>query len=570
MSLVKRQVNEHTSDLGSKLGALELSDEIEDSVTDGLLEMGVVSLARRNNLGGLLVESGGSGVLGLGHHGCLSLVTGSGKLNSVLLHVSLSSLVSTSVLHLLHLVLTLSHVVHGASGVVTLGSLVVVTTVVVSITALEVSVSTLVLLVLSRSGHLLETTISLHGEGLQELGDLVVEFITRGDVLPVVVLVVKLFELLETKFILSLFILDLSELLEFVMADLELSLVEESVVTVLEGLLGLVGSLEADESVGLLCLINGEHLDALNFSVFLENTSEVLFGELGLEVLDVEVASLLGVLVLDGLTEELFLSLGGSKGGLNVEDLTVTHVSSVKRFNGFESFLGSVLVIVFVFRHVADESEFTVGVVNLGERGNVSEGSEEVLQIFIREVVGVVLDVQVVEHTSDVLSVLGVPLDSDALLARRRLVHHFAGFGGILRGLVADETVSTRSVVLVHGDLEGLDGVLLGRVERAHSVIELSGGHILTMGSGSGDFADEDVTVLVGLGEVRSEEGVIESETSARLASDVEVSQVVGGLLVHFFILNAHNTGVEWLSGVSADLGLVLELNTGVLEKTSE
>lgn len=393
MSLVKRQVNEHTSDLGSKLGALKLSDEIEDSVTDGLLEMGVVSLARRNNLGGLLVESGGSGVLGLGHHGCLSLVTGSGKLNSVLLHVSLSSLVSTSVLHLLHLVLTLSHVVHGASGVVTLGSLVVVTTVVVSITALEVSVSTLVLLVLSRSGHLLETTISLHGEGLQELGDLVVEFITRGDVLPVVVLVVKLFELLETKFILSLFILDLSELLEFVMADLELSLVEESVVTVLEGLLGLVGSLEADESVGLLCLINGEHLDALNFSVFLENTSEVLFGELGLEVLDVEVASLLGVLVLDGLTEELFLSLGGSKGGLNVEDLTVTHVSSVKRFNGFESFLGSVLVIVFVFRHVADESEFTVGVVNLGERGNVSEGSEEVLQIFIREVVGVVLDV---------------------------------------------------------------------------------------------------------------------------------------------------------------------------------
>lgn len=570
MSLVKRQVNEHTSDLGSKLGALKLSDEIEDSVTDGLLEMGVVSLARRNNLGGLLVESGGSGVLGLGHHGCLSLVTGSGKLNSVLLHVSLSSLVSTSVLHLLHLVLTLSHVVHGASGVVTLGSLVVVTTVVVSITALEVSVSTLVLLVLSRSGHLLETTISLHGEGLQELGDLVVEFITRGDVLPVVVLVVKLFELLETKFILSLFILDLSELLELVMADLELSLVEESVVTVLEGLLGLVGSLEADESVGLLCLINGEHLDALNFSVFLENTSEVLFGELGLEVLDVEVASLLGVLVLDGLTEELFLSLGGSKGGLNVEDLTVTHVSSVKRFNGFESFLGSVLVIVFVFRHVADESEFTVGVVNLGERGNVSEGSEEVLQIFIREVVGVVLDVQVVEHTSDVLSVLGVPLDSDALLARRRLVHHFAGFGGILRGLVADETVSTRSVVLVHGDLEGLDGVLLGRVERAHSVIELSGGHILTMGSGSGDFADEDVTVLVGLGEVRSEEGVIESETSARLASDVEVSQVVGGLLVHFFILNAHNTGVEWLSGVSADLGLVLELNTGVLEKTSE
>jgi hypothetical protein len=564
LGLVKRQVNEHTSNLGGKLRSLELGDEIEDSVTDGLLEMGVVSLEGRDDLGGLLVEGNGGGVLGLGHHGSSLGVSGSGKLNGVLLHVSLS-LVSTSGLHLLHLVLA-THVVHGASGVVTLGSLVVVTVV----SVLEVSVTTLVLLVLARSSHLLETTVSLHGEGLQELGDLVVELVSGGDVLPVVVLVVELLELLETELILSLFVLDLSELLEFVMADLELSLVEESVVAVLEGLLGLIGSLEADESVGLLLLVDGEHLDALDFSVLLEDTLEVLFVELGLEVLDVEVASLLGVLVLDGLTEELFLSLGGSKGGLDVKDLTVTHVSSVKSFDGFESLLGSVLVIVLVLRHVADESEFTVGVVNLGERGNVSEGSEEVLQVFVREVVGVVLNVEVVEHTSDVLSVLGVPLDGDALLARGGLVHHFAGLGGILGGLVTDETVSAGSVVLVHGDLEGLDGVLLGRVERGHSVIELSGSHILTVGSGSGDFTDEDVAVLVGLGEVGSEEGVIESETSARLSSDVEVSQVVGGLLVHFFILNAHNTGVEWLSGVSADLGLVLELNTGVLEKTSE
>jgi hypothetical protein len=90
------------------------------------------------------------------------------------------------------------------------------------------------------------------------------------------------------------------------------------------------------------------------------------------------------------------------------------------------------------------------------------------------------------------------------------------------------------------------------------------------VGADGGDLADEDVAVLVGLGEVGSEEGVVESETSARLASDVEVSQEFGSLLVHFFILNAHNTGVEWLSGVSADLGLVLELNTGVLEETSQ
>ena len=149
-------------------------------------------------------------------------------------------------------------------------------------------------------------------------------------------------------------------------------------------------------------------------------------------------------------------------------------------------------------------------------------------------------------------------------------VHHFAGLGGIFGGLEADETVSSGGMVFIHGDLERFNGVLGSGVERAHSFVKLSGAHVFTVRSGSGDLADEDVAVLVSLGKVRSKERVIEGETSARLASDVEVSQEFGSLLVHFFILNAHNTGVEWLSGVSADLGLVLELNTGVLEETSQ
>jgi len=405
--------------------------------------MGVVSLARGNNLGGLLVVSLGLGILRLGHHGLLHVV-GSGEFDSG----SLGHLLSSVLVHVATHV-----VVHGASGVVsTLRSLVVATSVVVTLEVSTLSVSVSLLL---SSSHLLEAIVAtLHGESLQELGDLVVEFVSGGDVLPVVVLVVELLELLETEFILSLFVLDLSELLELVMADLELSLVEESVVTVLESLLGLIGGLEADESVSLLSLVNGEHLDALNFSVLLEDTGEVLFGELGLEVLDVEVASLLGVLVLDGLSEELFLSLGGSEGGLNVKLFAVTHVSTVKSFDGFEGLLGSVLVIVLILRHVADESEFTVGVVNLGKRSDVTEGHEEVLEVFVREVIGVVLNVQVVEHTSDVLSVLGVPLDGNALLVSSGFVHHFAGLGGIFGGLEADETVSSGGVVFVQGDLE--------------------------------------------------------------------------------------------------------------------
>jgi len=347
LSLFERQVDEHTSNLRSKSLASELADEIEDGVTNVLLEMRVVSLDGRDDLGSLGVESSGGRVLRRSHvHGLLADVS-VGELNGILLllHGSLA-LVSVLSHWLLHLLI---HVVHGASGVVALtlrSALLVVSLSLVS--TLVVSVVSL-LATLSASAHLLESVLSLLGKGLQELSDLVVEFVSGGDVLPVVLGVVKLSELLEAKLILSLFIRDLSELLELVMADLELSLVVESVVAELQSLLSLVGSLEAHEGVSFLGLVNGEHLDALDLSVLGEDTHNILVGELGVKVLDVEVASLLGVLVFDSLTEELFLSSGGSKGGLNVKDLTVTHVSSVEGLNSFEGLLGSVLVIVLVF-----------------------------------------------------------------------------------------------------------------------------------------------------------------------------------------------------------------------------
>ena len=369
VNFLEGEVDEHTSDLGGKRLSSELSNEIEDSVTNVLFEMRVISLDGGNNLVSLGVESSGGGVLSLGHlDGSLSTNGGHGESRHGHLLLTLSS-VSSHVL--LHVVSSLHVVVHAT--ILSLSVVLAVRSVSLSLevtTSVVVSLSTLVVLLSLERVH----ALSLHGEGLEELSDLVIELVSGGDVLPVVVLVVELLELLESKFILGLFVLDVSEFLKLVMADLELSLVEESVVAVLESLLGLVGSLEADESVSLLLFVNGEHLDALNFSVFLEDSSEVLFGELGVKVLNVKVASLLGVLVLDGLSEELFLSLGGSKSGLNVEDLTVTHVATVKLLNGFGGLLRSVLVIVFVFTHVADESESSVSVRHLAERGNVSEG----------------------------------------------------------------------------------------------------------------------------------------------------------------------------------------------------
>jgi len=273
LSLFERQVDEHTSDLGSKSLSSELANEIEDGVTNVLLEMRVVGLDGRDNLGSLGVESGGGRVLRRSHvHGLLADVS-VGELNGVLLllHGSLAlvSVLSHGLLHLL------VHVVHGASGVVALRSALLVVSLTL-VSTLVVSVVSL-LATLSASAHLLEGVLPLLGKGLQELSDLVVEFVSGGDVLPVVLGVVKLSELLEAKLILSLFVSDLSELLELVMADLELSLVVESVVAELQSLLSLVRSLKAYKRVSFLGLVDGEHLYALDLTVLGEDTHNILW-----------------------------------------------------------------------------------------------------------------------------------------------------------------------------------------------------------------------------------------------------------------------------------------------------
>jgi len=333
LGLLEGQVNEHTGNLGGELLGAQLSDEVENGVSDLSLEMRVLSLDGRNDLQGVGVVSLGLRVLVRGTHLLLVLHR----------HVHLRhghgvrlSLLTTSHVHV-HttagrvVAVTVHHVVATVGAHVAVLSLLSIVRSLAAVVAVVVSSLVVSLLSTVVSTALLERveSLSLHGEGLEELSDLVVELISGRDVLPVVVLVVQLLELLESEFILGLFVLDVSEFLELVMADLELTAVEHAVVHVLESLLSLVGSLEADESVGLLGLVDGEHLDALNFSVVLEHLAEVLIGALGVKVLDVEVASLLGVLVLDGLSEELFLSLGGSKSGLDVKDFTVTHVTSV-------------------------------------------------------------------------------------------------------------------------------------------------------------------------------------------------------------------------------------------------
>jgi hypothetical protein len=119
-------------------------------------------------------------------------------------------------------------------------------------------------------------------------------------------------------------------------------------------------------------------------------------------------------------------------------------------------------------------------------------------------------------------------------------------------------------VVLVTGDLHGLDGSSLLGVEVGEHGVQFFGIHFL------GDFADEDVAGFVGLGQVASEESVVKRKTSALLSFDFEVAEHLASLRELLLIVDAHDGTVEGLGGVSAHLGFVLKLNSMGFEEFSE
>jgi hypothetical protein len=436
------QVDEHTSDFRREGVALQLGDEVKDGVSDLLLHVRVSRDDGRDKLESVVVER---------LFGALRLL--SGHTGSTLRHdvATFGSGHSTTHGHV-HATVTVS--IHGVTSG---GSLVVVSHVVLTVIGASIGSLTIVVEVAALSGShvvvvthghltLSECSLLVLGKVLKELDKFVLELILGGDVVPLSLLIVDFLESLESEFILGFFVGDVTEFLEFVMADLELELVDGLSVQFGKGSLGLIGGLEADESVGFVGLVDGEHLDTLNLTLAIssEELHEFIVGSLFVEVLDVQVASLLGVLVLDGFAEEFLLALGGTESGLDVEGLAISHVLSVESLNSLGGALGAVLVVVLVLGYEAHEGESTgVGLGNLDEGANISVRLEHVNQLFVGPVFGVVLDVEVVEHSSDVSSVSGVPSDGEAFLAGLRLFEHLGGLGGVLFVLVADETIAT-------------------------------------------------------------------------------------------------------------------------------
>ena len=263
-------------------------------------------------------------------------------------------------------------------------------------------------------------------------------------------------------------------------------------------------------------------LKALDLTKGGEELSQVSLRDAVWESLDIQVASLLGTLVLDSLTETLGSALLSLKGLLNVELLVneLDSVNLVTSVQGLDSSLGaswSVLTVRLVLSVEADEGIWTSVVLAEVERLNSSVLLEKGAHFSLTPLSWEVLGVDVVEDLSEVTLVSWLVLDGLALISLSKSWEGLGSAGGILE---ADETISTGGVVRVERNLEGLDISVL-----AEEGLELRWLHVLW------NLAHKDV-VVNNLLWVGSQKIIIVWESTTLLAWDeLEVTELLAGEL---------------------------------------
>lgn len=301
------EFDEHTGDLWSLVLTGDHLDVVEDEVTNLLLHEWVFILDGWQELLGLLLVLllGGQLLFWLSWHHWLSL-----HHTWLLWHT----------LGLWHSWLLHHSLVHGLRHV---SSLVVtwlleVSSLALVATVLHVSSSVSILL-------LSHVTLWLLLDELEQLLDDVSQVWLTGQVVPLETATGNGDVLLPISLVSDLFELKISDFLDLVVVD------DQSFAFIglsMEGLLGVgagIWLLEADESKSVVSesLIES---DLFNLSVWLEEVGKLNFGPGGWEVLDIQVASLLGVLVSDGFHKLLLLSLLLVQEVSDVHLLAVAHI----------------------------------------------------------------------------------------------------------------------------------------------------------------------------------------------------------------------------------------------------
>merc|ERR1719246_70966 len=298
------------------------------------------------------------------------------------------------------------------------------------------------------------------------------------------------------------------------------------------------------------------HLEGLDLAVTREEVAELVLGHGRGEALDVQVASLLGALVLDGLAEALSLAVRALKCFFDIklfvigQGNAINHRLAVKLLDGLLGTAGSVLAVVLVIRVEADEGVGALIVAHVLHGLDAAELGEKGANVLLREVVGEVLGVDVVVDLAEVALVAGLVADDLDAVGSTLGFEGLGSRGGVLE---ADETVAAGLVVRVKRDLQRLNVTVTLEV-----LLESLGSDLL------GDAAHEDVVVddLLGVG---AEQVIVEGEGAGGLSiGELEVAHLLAGKRELVLLRDGHNSRVEGAVQVTADLGHALEHDAGL------
>ena len=215
-------------------------------------------------------------------------------------------------------------------------------------------------------------------------------------------------KVLEISSISGVFLLDLSDFLLLVEVQEELLAIQGLSLTLLLGIGSTFWTLVADEGVDGSTFFMVK-LDTFDFTVLFKVGLELLFSGVLWEVLDVEIASLLGVLESVLLSLLLLLSESLWKSFFNVELDTIV-LLVVLLSDSVQGAFWTVFFVVWVFETNEGEWCLFVGTLDLAHHDNSAlDGTilaKDLLNLFLIPVTWEILDVDVVEGLSEFSSVL--------------------------------------------------------------------------------------------------------------------------------------------------------------------
>ena len=202
------------------------------------------------------------------------------------------------------------------------------------------------------------------------------------------------------------------------------------------------------------------HLETLNLTVLSEEIAELVFGHVFGETLHIEVASLLRALVLNGFTEAFGLTVSSLKCFFDIkpfvvgQNYAVNRRLSVKFGDSFLSAARSIFAVLLVLRVEANEGVGSFLVDHKFHTLDTAKLAKESLDVCLSVVVREVFGVDIVVNFSKFTLVTGVILDNLESVCVTLGFQSSLGACGVLE---ADKAVTTRLVITVQGNLQGLD-----------------------------------------------------------------------------------------------------------------